>query len=160
VIAYTKRNQAGVTSTSGYYFYTTPWDNTPTYCQAAGDRKFNQMCAYLNLAGNCCPAPANPPGFAGGPLSCCDIDNFIIDKVSRRWIVTDDVDPHNLARNFTNSRNVTLDALTARWLRWADLDNRPSCATPRAPTSRRGTRHRFTSSGWQMRRTKPFSLHR
>ncbi|HEY1328301.1 MAG TPA: hypothetical protein VGI14_15270 [Casimicrobiaceae bacterium] len=134
VIAYTKRNQDGVTSTSGYYFYTKPWDGTPTYCQAAGDTIHNQQCAFLKLTGECCPAPPNPPGFAGGPLSCCDIDNFIIDKVSRRWILTDDVDPTHLARNFTNSRNVTLDALTARWLRWVDPDNRPACTTPPADT--------------------------
>jgi len=137
VIAFTKRNEAGITSTSSYYTYTRAWDNTPAYCkppEGTIDNEYNQMCKYQNLIGDCCPAPPNPPGFAGGPLACCDIDKFLIDKVSRRWIKPDNPDPDHLSKYFSDTRNVTLDALTARWLRWIDLDNRPDCTNPPADT--------------------------
>jgi len=138
VIAYTKRNEDGVTSTSGYYFYTKAWDGTPAYCQAPPgapeDNKHNQMCKFTNDVGNCCPAPRNPDNGFQGPLSCCDIDNFIIDKVSRRWILTDNVDKAHPARNFTNSKNITLEDLADRWLKWVDRDTRPTCSTPPADT--------------------------
>ena len=132
----TKRNENGRSPTSGYYFYTKPWDGSPPYCQKPGDTTHNQMCGHGNAIGDhCCPAPPNgDSGFRGGPLSCCDIDNFIIDKVSRRWILTDDVDPDTPAKNFTHSKNVTLTSLTARWLRWVDADKPPDCSNPPADT--------------------------
>ena len=135
VIAYIKRNEDGITSTSGYYYYQQPWNNGPQYCQKAGDTVNNQMCVYQNAVGDhCCPVPDTDKNVRPGPLACCDIDNFIIDKVSRKWRLTSDVDPLHPARNFTPSKNATVDSLTARWLTWIDKDTRPSCTTPPADT--------------------------
>jgi hypothetical protein len=135
VIAYIKRNEDGITSTSGYYYYTKPWNNAPQYCQKQGDTINNQMCKYQNAVGDqCCPVLTGNPGVRLGPLACCDIDNFLIDKVSRKWVLTPNVDPEKPAKNFTQPKNVTVENLTARWLRWIDLDNRPDCTNPPAET--------------------------
>ena len=136
VISLTKRNEKGQISASGYYHYPAPWDGSPQYCQKPGDTTHNQMCVYQNAVGDhCCPAPPNSEsGFPGGPLSCCDIDNFIIDKVSRRWILTPDVDPDVPTKNFTPTQNQTLTSLTQRWLAWIDADKRPDCSNPPADT--------------------------
>ncbi|MEO8305661.1 MAG: hypothetical protein ABI724_16235 [Betaproteobacteria bacterium] len=135
VIAFIKRNEDGITSTSGYYYYQKPWNGAPEYCQKAGDSVNNQMCVFQNAVGDhCCPVPDSVKGVRAGPLACCDIDNFLIDKVSRKWRLTSDADPVHPARNFTPSKNITVDSLTARWLRWIDRDNRPNCSSPPADT--------------------------
>jgi hypothetical protein len=112
------------TSTT-YYRYTKAWDpNVPKACMSPPP--YNQWCAALNLIGDCCPGP-------DGPQGCCDIDNFTIDKVSRRWTAQGrgPTDP-DAVKGFSTPTNPTLDDMVARWTRW--IDHAIDCTSPPADT--------------------------
>lgn len=139
ILANTRKNDDGVLPASGYYNYAVAWDGTPARCQP--ERTFNQMCKKQNALGdddhNCCPdsgmrggRPVAPPG----PLGCCDIINFTIDQVSRRWT---DQGKVPLDKNFGPTSNPTTDDLVARWTKWTDkkvnCKERPPADTPVLP---------------------------
>src|SRR5262245_33368261 len=112
-------------TSTAYYRYTQPWDpNVPKACMSPAP--YNQWCTALNLVGDCCPGP-------DGPLGCCDIDNFTIAKVSRRWTAQgrDPKDP-DAVKGFSTPTNPTLDDMVARWTRW--IDHAIDCTTPPTDT--------------------------